>query len=62
MSFYLHECVKCGYVAEDMEILSVCPDCSSNEITNDVPVREFSDEVAIIVSEDEEDFNEGLDI
>lgn len=44
MPFYRHVCSKCGHESEDQEILRVCPECSCSDITNDIPVNEFSDE------------------
>lgn len=53
---YSHYCHICKYKAEDTEFLKVCPDCSSNGITNDVPVGEISDDFI-----DEDDIKEDFD-
>lgn len=31
---YEHRCAKCGHHSFDTELLKVCPECASNEITN----------------------------
>ena len=44
MSFYSHKCPICKYTSEDTEVLKVCPDCSSNRISNDIPIEDISDD------------------
>ncbi len=43
-NFYRHTCPICKFSAEDTEILKVCPDCSSNRISNDIPIEDISDD------------------
>lgn len=36
---YSHCCPECGFKIDDAEILLVCPDCSSDKITNNDPIE-----------------------
>lgn len=49
---FRHDCLDCGYKGEDTEKLLVCPDCNGHKITNDPPVKEFSDDDEFVKDDD----------